>query len=126
MQKHPARPETPGSRKSITAAVLTGKAPPPLAKGCVPLLLLAGLLGPASLQARDEAKRPNFIIVVAEVSPEVSARQGLPQFLGDDHVGVPPGVLAEELDRPRRVADEGAQDPAHLDAHEGVDDQPGP
>src|SRR5688500_4225705 len=40
------------------------------------------------------------------------------------HVGVPPRALAEKGRRPAGLADERPQHPAHLDPHEGVQDQP--
>src|SRR5208282_4075008 len=49
-----------------------------------------------------------------------------PDHLENDHIGVTPAILAEELDWCAGVADEGAKDPAHLNADEDVDDDPGP
>src|SRR5262245_23380430 len=48
----------------------------------------------------------------------------IPDHLQDGEIRVPPGVFAEEAHRFAGVADERAQEPAHLDTDEGEENQP--
>ena len=57
---------------------------------------------------------------------EFSAAKECPEDVGESHVSIAPGILAKELRRCIRIADERTKDPAHLDSHEGVNNEPCP